>query len=83
MTNNTVNTQNTSGTGGSGGRSAKLDGPPIYYRNATKDTVPFEVWYRQLENKMVGNHDWFADDRIKQGYIEGRLGGKAAQNGIS
>jgi len=72
-------TQNTSGTGGSGGRSAKLDGPPIYYRDATKDTVSFEVWYRQLGNKLVGNHDWFADDRTKQGYIEGRLGGKAAQ----
>jgi hypothetical protein len=65
--------------GGSNGRSAKQPDPAIFYNDKDKDTVEFEVWHRQLCNKLKTNNDHFVDDAAKQSYVEGRIGGKAAR----
>jgi hypothetical protein len=66
-------------SGGSKGRSAKQPDPPIFLNDGAKDTTTFETWYRNLQNKLAANGDHFSNDAARQGYIEGRVGGKAAR----
>ncbi|KAM7182568.1 hypothetical protein V8F33_014211, partial [Rhypophila sp. PSN 637] len=54
--------------------------PPIFYNQKDKDTVVFEYFRRMLLNKLDNNTDHFPTERMKCGYIESRLGGKAAED---
>ncbi|KAK0703329.1 hypothetical protein B0T26DRAFT_609019, partial [Lasiosphaeria miniovina] len=59
-------------------RSAKISDPPLFYNNKDKDTITFNTWIRQVENKLDVNHDHYENDRARQSYIEFRLAGKAS-----
>lgn len=67
----------TSGTA-SNKKSSKIDGPDTWYGDPAKDTVKFEAWYRNLQNKLIVNADHYDNDRAKMAYIEGRLRGNAS-----
>ena len=56
-------------------RSGQIADPPLWYYQRDKDTVKFEMWHRQVENKLYVNGDHFADDRAKQSYIESYVAG--------
>lgn len=60
-------------------RSTKVPDPPIW--TADKDSkITFEVWWRRIDNKLRVNSDHFADDLAMRVYIEGCIGGQAANN---
>ncbi|KAK4207022.1 hypothetical protein QBC37DRAFT_299595, partial [Rhypophila decipiens] len=61
-------------------KSVKQADPPIFYNQKDKDTVVFEYFRRMLLNKLDNNTDHFPTERMKCGYIESRLGGKAAED---
>ncbi|KAK1754319.1 hypothetical protein QBC47DRAFT_414291 [Echria macrotheca] len=61
-------------------KSAKMADGPIFYNDKTKDTVTFEVWYHQIENKLEVNADHFPTERAKwpsfdMDYFESLFGG--------
>ncbi|KAK3305841.1 uncharacterized protein B0T15DRAFT_211740 [Chaetomium strumarium] len=60
-----------------GQRSASFPDPPIFYNDKDRDTVTFEMWFRQTTSKLKYNADHYPDDGAKQAYIESRLGPKA------
>jgi transposase-like protein len=63
-----------------GGKSSKLVDAAVFYNEPSKDTTTFEVWHRQISNKLEANADHFPTERMKMAYIEGRLGGKASMD---
>jgi hypothetical protein len=63
-----------------GKRSAKFADPPQFYNDDKKDTITFEVWHRQMLNKLVINADHYPNDYAKMAYIGSRLGGPAASS---
>lgn len=64
--------------GGGDKRSAKYTDPPVWTNNPTLDDIPFKVWLRRLTNKLDANADHWPTERLKLGYVEGKLGGDIA-----
>lgn len=63
-----------------GGRSAKVDDPPVFYADPSKDTIPFEYWYDTMEGKLRANADHYASGEDEMTAIKGKLEGTAAAN---
>lgn len=61
-------------------RSEKAADAPHFYNDKDKDTVTFEVFYRQLTNKLEVNYDHYRNDAARRVYIESRLQGKASSD---
>jgi len=64
----------------SANRSSKQADPPIFYNDDKEDKMKFEPWFRNLKNKLKINSDHYRNDTDMRMYIEGRIGGKAADN---
>ncbi|KAJ2991753.1 hypothetical protein NUW58_g2404 [Xylaria curta] len=60
-------------------KSAKVT-VPVFYNDESKDTVKFEVWYRNMKNRITDNADWFLNDRAIRTDIKSHLGGTAAEH---
>ncbi|KAK4182008.1 hypothetical protein QBC35DRAFT_457742, partial [Podospora australis] len=61
-------------------KSTKLPDPEPFTNEKGKDSPTFDVWYRQMINKVEVNRDHFANDRALLAYIESRIRGKAAED---
>lgn len=61
-------------------RSQKAADAPYFYADKDKDTVSFEVFFRQLSNKLEANADYYPTDIAERVYIESRLQGAAASD---
>jgi hypothetical protein len=70
----------TAETGNARSKSSKVDSAPVFHNEEKRDTVTFEVWYRQICNKLKVNSDHFSNDYAKCVHIESRLGGEAARD---
>ncbi|KAK3363705.1 hypothetical protein B0T25DRAFT_528315 [Lasiosphaeria hispida] len=56
----------TGATSSSSQRGSKQADAPIFYNDKVKDTVTFEYWLRQIENKLRVNADHFLNDDAKR-----------------
>ncbi|KAK4181973.1 hypothetical protein QBC35DRAFT_370465, partial [Podospora australis] len=61
-------------------KTTKLPDPEPFTNEKGKDSPTFDVWYRQMVNKVEVNRDHFANDRALLAYIESRIRGKAAED---
>jgi hypothetical protein len=85
QTQNTVHTSHTRGTEATTGtkdgrRSGKVPDPPLFYADKKKDEVSYEVWERDIRDKLSVNADHFADDQAMRVYVTSRLAGQAKMN---
>lgn len=65
---------------GSDKRSAKYIDPTDLYNDPKFDEVAFSVWIRRLDNKLDANSDHWDTERLRLGYVEGKLKGKISDS---
>ena len=61
-------------------RSTKPADPPKFHNEPDRDDVGFEMWFRQIRDKIGVNKDHYPDTASKRIYVVSRLAGIAAKN---